>query len=129
LNRDRSVGCVYLEAAKGPREPLDANDGCAFGDFEARFRIRQAADRQFGAFGEPDVIIPSELNFGARSTSGVDLIACKQRQVFNPGRPFGHTSPKERDVTINETQSRYSRNRRCVIYVARLIVLRDSCLR
>jgi hypothetical protein len=129
LNHNRNVRGVYLEAAEGGSEALDANDGGAFGDFELRFRVRQGGYRQFGAFREPDVVTPSELNFGARSLCGVNLIACKQRQVFNGGRPFSHAGPKERDVSVNETQSRYSCNRRCVIYIVRLIVWGDGCLR
>jgi hypothetical protein len=128
LNHYRNVRCVYLEAAEDCSEALDANDGSAFGDFELRSRVCQVSDRQFGAFRESDVVIPSELNFGARSTTSVNLIPRKQWQVFNTGRPFSHSRPKERNVAVNETQSRYSCDRRCVIYIVRLFVWGDGCL-
>jgi len=50
-------------------------------------------------------------------------------EVFIGDTQVTDLPPKERDVAVNETQSCYSCNRRCVIYIVRLFVWGDGCLR
>jgi hypothetical protein len=49
------------------------------------------------------------------------LIAGEERQILNDRSPFGYPGAKERNVSLDESQSSHSRNRRRVVWFVVLI--------